>query len=108
MLQGLGFEEDVIKRVSYLVGHHHTYTNIDGPDYRILVEADFLVNYFENGMKKETIQKSVEKIFRTKMGLRLAGNMYLRSPRKLSDTWAEEALQDLEDFIEEQGVYIRQ
>lgn len=108
MLQGLGFEEDVIKRVSYLVGHHHTYTNIDGPDYRILVEADFLVNYFENGMKKETIQKSVEKIFRTKMGLRLVGDMYLRSPRKLSDTWAEEALQDLEDFIEEQGVYIRQ
>lgn len=42
------------------------------------------------------------------MGLRLVGDMYLRSPRKLSDTWAEEALQDLEDFIEEQGVYIRQ
>ena len=25
-----------------------------------------------------------------------------------SETWAQDALQDLEDFIEEQGVYIRQ
>lgn len=34
-----------------------------------------------------------------------AGDIYLPSPRKLSDTWAEETLQDLEDFIEEQGGY---
>lgn len=35
-----------------------------------------------------------------------ARDIYLPSPRKLSDTWAEETLQDLEDFIEEQrGVY---
>lgn len=32
-----------------------------------------------------------------------ARDIYLPSPRKLSDTWAEETLQDLEDFIEEQG-----
>ncbi|MEY8277161.1 hypothetical protein [Blautia marasmi] len=38
-----------------------------------------------------------------------ARDIYLPSPRKLSDTWAEETLQDLEDFIEEQGGgYIRQ
>ena len=34
-----------------------------------------------------------------------ARDIYLPSPRKLSDTWAEEALQDLEGFIEEQGGY---
>lgn len=34
------FEEKLIKRVCYLVGHHHTYTDIDGIDYQILVEAD--------------------------------------------------------------------
>lgn len=65
MMKLLGFEPEVIERVSYLVGHHHTYTNIDGIDYQILVEADFLVNYFENGMETETIQKSVKKIFQT-------------------------------------------
>lgn len=37
-----------------------------------------------------------------------AGDIYLPWPRKLSDTWAEETLQDLEGFIEEQGGDIRQ
>ena len=61
MMRVLGFEEAVIERVSYLVGHHHTYTNIDGMDYQILVEADFLVNYFENGSSADTIQKPEKK-----------------------------------------------
>lgn len=26
----------------------------------------------------------------------------------LSETWAQDALQDLDDFIESQGIYIRQ
>lgn len=108
MMRRLGFEESVIKRVSYLVGHHHTYTNIDGTDYQILVEADFLVNYFENGNSVETIQKSVEKIFKTKTGKEMAETMFFPKPADLSETWAQDALQDLEDFIEEQGIYIRQ
>ena len=43
MLMRLGFAENVIERVCYLIGHHHTYTGIEGRDYQILVEADFLV-----------------------------------------------------------------
>lgn len=27
---------------------------------------------------------------------------------QMSETWAQDALQDLEDFIEEQGIHIRQ
>ena len=110
MMRVLGFEEAVIERVSYLVGHHHTYTNINGMDYQILVEADFLVNYFENGSSADTIQKSVEKIFKTKTGKEMAETMFFPKPAdlSLSETWAQDALQDLEDFIEEQGIYIRQ
>ena len=48
MLSELGFQADVIERVCFLVGHHHTYTHIDGIDYRILVEADFLVNAIDS------------------------------------------------------------
>ena len=36
-----GYTEEQIERVKYLVGHHHTYDNIDGLDYQILIEADF-------------------------------------------------------------------
>ena len=44
LLEKLGFDKDVSDRVQYLIAHHHTYDNIDGIDYQILVEADFLVN----------------------------------------------------------------
>ena len=41
MLETLDFEDSVIDRVCYLIAHHHTYTDINGLDYQILVEADF-------------------------------------------------------------------
>lgn len=108
MLGKLGFEPEVIQRVSYLVGHHHTYTNIDGKDYQILVEADFLVNYYEDHVSKENIRTGSGKIFRTETGKKLVKEMFFPDPMPLSETWAQDALQDLEDFIEEQGIYIRQ
>ena len=88
MLKNLGFDQDVIDRVSYLVGHHHTYTDIDGMDYQILVEADFLVNYFEDHLETESIKKSVKKIFNTETGIRIATEMFFPEEFQISDTWA--------------------
>lgn len=48
LLEQLHVAETDIDRVCYLVGHHHTYSHIDGLDYQILVEADFLVNLYED------------------------------------------------------------
>ena len=108
MMKSLGFEQDMIDRVSYLVGHHHTYTNINGMDYQILVEADFLVNYFENHSETDTIKKSVKKIFKTETGIRIATEMFFPEEFQMSETWAQDGLQELDDFIEAQGIYIRQ
>lgn len=108
IMKQLGFEQDVIDRVCYLVGHHHTYTDIKGMDYQILVEADFLVNYFENNLSAEAIQKSVEKIFRTETGRRIAEEMFYPKEFEMSETWAQDNIQELDDFIEDQGIYIRQ
>lgn len=76
MLSELGYEENIIKRVSYLVGHHHTYTDIDGKDYQILIEADFLVNLYEDGESKKSAETVLNKIFKTKAGQKLLINMY--------------------------------
>ncbi len=64
------------ERIFYLVGHHHTYDHIEGMDYQILVEADFLVNFYEDALKKETIEKTAEKIFVTAAGKALAKTIY--------------------------------
>ena len=71
MLDALGFAPDVTERVCFLIAHHHTLDGVDALDWRILLEADFLVNMIEEGMKAEAIQCGREKIFRTRMGLRL-------------------------------------
>lgn len=76
LLQKVGYEDAKVERICYLVGHHHTYNNIDGLDYQILVEADFLVNFYEDGTPKENIAKAVERIFRTQSGLALAKTMF--------------------------------
>lgn len=76
MLNELGYDESLIKRVCYLVGHHHTYTNIDGIDYQILVEADFLVNMFEDEKNNEPAKKVLETIFKTESGKRILSTMY--------------------------------
>lgn len=78
MLKELKFDETDIDRICYLVGHHHTYTNIDGIDYQILVEADFLVNFYEDELRQETIRAAFDKIFRTESGKTLCRISYFK------------------------------
>ena len=76
LLRDMGFSDEIVNRVSYLVGHHHTYTGIDGIDYQILVEADFLVNIYEDNMDLQARENAFGNIFRTSTGKRLFRQMY--------------------------------
>lgn len=77
LLEGLGIEDIIIERVCWLIAHHHTYLNIDKPDYQILVEADFLVNAYEDHMDKDAIESVKTKVFRTESGRSLLDSIYL-------------------------------
>lgn len=76
MLIRLGYEEEIIERVCYLIAHHHTYHHIQEMDHQILVEADFLVNLWEDEVPKRNIQSTCEKIFRTETGKGLCREMF--------------------------------
>ena len=76
MLHGLGYDSALIDRVSYLIAHHHTYENIDGLDYQILVEADFLVNAYEDNLSAKAVDSFKQKVFRTKSGTALLQQIY--------------------------------
>ncbi len=65
-----------IDRIVYLVSHHHTYKNIDGLDYQILIEADYLVNADESHYSKQNIKNTKNVIFKTKSGIELLEKMY--------------------------------
>lgn len=76
MLSQLGFENYIVERICFLIGHHHTYDNIDGLDYQILVEADFLVNLYEDDAGNREINKAYKRIFKTETGKKIFRLMF--------------------------------
>jgi len=69
--------QEIVDRVAYLVGHHHTPQDVDGPDYQILIEADYLVNADESQYPRENIENTLARVFRTRTGIRMLKAMYL-------------------------------
>ena len=71
-----GFTDSQIERICWLVGHHHTYHVCEDLDYQILIEADFLVNMFEDEESPNAIRAVRKNIFRTESGIRILETMY--------------------------------
>ena len=65
-----------IDRVAYLVGYHHSPAQIDGIDYQILIEADYIVNASESGYSQQTIQSFMEHTMKTTAGIRLTKTVF--------------------------------
>ena len=63
-------------RVSYIVSHHHTIDGIDGIDYQIMIEADYLVNADESNFSGNNVRNMLEKVFKTETGKFLLKSMY--------------------------------
>ena len=81
--KGLPVEPGDVERISWLVAHHHTYTNIDGLDHQILLEADFLVNAGESGYARSAIENFRQRVFHTSAGTELLDSMYLKGEKNL-------------------------
>lgn len=77
MLERLGYDEEFIERVCFLIARHHTYDAIDGPDYQILVESDFLVNALEEKLRAEAVKGVMERLFKTPKAIAYLQTMYL-------------------------------
>lgn len=75
-LRDSGMTTAQIGRVMFLVSHHHTFTDVDGADYQILLEADYIANASENGYTKAQIEGFLEKIAKTESGIRLIRQVF--------------------------------
>lgn len=76
-LKDSGMTPEQIERVAYLVGHHHTFTGIDGVDYQILIEADYIANATENGYSQNNVRNFAKKVFNTDAGVRLLKSIFM-------------------------------
>ncbi|MCC8168213.1 MAG: HD domain-containing protein, partial [Clostridiales bacterium] len=75
-LQDTDFPPELAERVIFLVSHHHTYTDIDGLDCQILLEADYLVNADEANYSKDNIRNMLNTLFKTSTGIALLKSIY--------------------------------
>ena len=71
-----GMTEARVERIAYLVGHHHTLTGIDGMDYQILIEADYLVNASEKTYSPANVQNFMNTNMKTESGKKLAKALF--------------------------------
>ena len=76
LLRSLGVDAERIARVCWLIAHHHTYGDIRDRDYQILVEADFLVNAYEDNLSAAAVDSVRRKVFKTETGLRFLTHLY--------------------------------
>ena len=76
LIKDMDLSEKIKERVYYLIGNHHSYDKIDELDFQILVEADFLVNIYEDNMSLETAATIKKKYFKTKTGKDYIHSLY--------------------------------
>lgn len=80
ILEKLGCRPDFTNRVSYIVGHHHTASKIDGLDFQILWDADLLENLKANAILNDDKKLSafIQENFQTTAGKSLAYQHFVR------------------------------
>lgn len=71
-----GFTDEQTERICWLIAHHHTYNDVNDIDHRILLEADFLVNSFEDNISMEGIIAFRKNVFRSPSAIQMLNEMW--------------------------------
>jgi len=79
IMEDLSMDEATIQHVTRIVGSHHSAGDIDTIEFRIIWDADALVNLADEGPSrtKDQWQKMIEKVFRTPTGKKTARRIFL-------------------------------
>lgn len=79
LLLGLGAPAELIASVCAMIGSHHTPGGVDSPEFRILWDADMLVNLDEvlPGKSPEQVRAILDQSMVTEPGYRRALALYL-------------------------------
>jgi len=80
ILEQLGLRNEVIEHVCRIIGSHHSAKDIDTPEFRIVWDADWLVNLPDEFPAQEPAKTKelITRIFKTRSGLKLAEKLYLK------------------------------
>ena len=79
IMEKLGIKEGIIEDVCNIIGNHHSPGKIDTLNFKILYDADWLVNLSDEYefQDKEKLSRIIDKIFLTDSGKKIARKIYL-------------------------------
>jgi len=79
ILKSCAFAPEKIEHICKIIANHHTAKDIDTLEFRIVWDADWLVNIPDEcgKMSKDKLKGFIEKVFKTNKGKKLATGIYL-------------------------------
>lgn len=80
LLKQAGADEAACEQVCWLIAHHHSPGASDALPFRILLEADFLVNAYEDALPPEACRTARTRLFRTRTGTQYLDDLFLTPP----------------------------
>jgi len=80
IMKEVGLEDDTIERVNEIIANHHSARGVDTPEFRIIWDADNIVNLADEEEKdgRGRIGEIIEKTLKTKTGKKMALEMFLK------------------------------
>jgi hypothetical protein len=84
ILKKLDIPAKIIDHICRIIANHHSAKDIDTTEFRIIWDADWLVNIPADfpDASEEKLQKIANKVFRTRQGQKIAKELFLKN-------WAE-------------------
>ena len=78
ILEGLEYPKEVTEEVCAIIASHHSPGEVDTDNFRIVYDADWLVNMPDQygDINNEQSRKVIEKIFKTDKGKEIATKLY--------------------------------
>ena len=80
LLKQAGADEAECEQICWLIAHHHSPGASDALPFRILLEADFLVNAYEDALPPEACRTARTRLFRTRTGTQYLDDLFLAPP----------------------------
>ena len=80
LLKQAGADEAACEQVCWLIAHHHSPGASDVLPFRILLEADCLVNAYEDALPPEACRTARTRLFRTRTGTQYLDDLFLAPP----------------------------
>ncbi len=77
-MKKIGYNKN-IDRICFIIGNHHTPSKIDGLDFQIQWEADFLENLtvMDKENEQQKIKKYIDENFKTIIGKKMAYDRFI-------------------------------